>query len=312
MLCDGCDSKIYGSRFKCTQCYDYDLCSVCQQKGEHPLDHEMLCITVPRLSKRLYYCQFPFSHRLGRNACRGSGRKGYKSCPFKDMDDDIATEKNTGSEQSFKNCHCEEPAANKSSSEQRGFEEMIKLCTSMLGLDPEITLRDCQESANPDKSQSQHNKINFHEKLDEAIKHVNDAFGVDSELLQDMAKAFMRHCNVNCNEKSARDDEKENVIVSSAEVSGKKEEVNQASSPDIKDFIVEKQFKAEAEPTDAAQNCMKSPQVVTNDVFEVVKPQINPSNPLPQQTSELQQVDPQHGLSKFIGQLFPQLVAQQV
>ncbi|KAG2455417.1 SQSTM protein, partial [Polypterus senegalus] len=40
VTCDGCDGPVMGTRFKCTVCPDYDLCSPCQAKGlhrEHPL-----------------------------------------------------------------------------------------------------------------------------------------------------------------------------------------------------------------------------------------------------------------------------------
>ncbi|CAL8329300.1 unnamed protein product [Gadus morhua 'NCC'] len=40
VTCDGCEGPVAGTRFKCTVCPDYDLCSTCQAKGlhrEHPL-----------------------------------------------------------------------------------------------------------------------------------------------------------------------------------------------------------------------------------------------------------------------------------
>ncbi|XP_036404682.1 sequestosome-1 [Megalops cyprinoides] len=40
VTCDGCEGAVAGTRFKCTVCPDYDLCSSCQAKGlhkEHPL-----------------------------------------------------------------------------------------------------------------------------------------------------------------------------------------------------------------------------------------------------------------------------------
>ncbi|XP_016413852.1 sequestosome-1-like isoform X3 [Sinocyclocheilus rhinocerous] len=40
VTCDGCEGPVVGTRFKCTVCPDYDLCSSCQGKGlhkEHPL-----------------------------------------------------------------------------------------------------------------------------------------------------------------------------------------------------------------------------------------------------------------------------------
>lgn len=44
--CDGCSSSIYGTRFKCLVCRDYDLCSSCEGKGIH-VDHNMVSIVDP-------------------------------------------------------------------------------------------------------------------------------------------------------------------------------------------------------------------------------------------------------------------------
>ena len=46
VVCDGCSGAIYGTRFKCLVCRDYDLCSGCEGKGVH-VDHNMLTITDP-------------------------------------------------------------------------------------------------------------------------------------------------------------------------------------------------------------------------------------------------------------------------
>lgn len=44
--CDGCNGPIYGTRFKCLVCRDYDLCSSCEGKGIH-VDHNMISISDP-------------------------------------------------------------------------------------------------------------------------------------------------------------------------------------------------------------------------------------------------------------------------
>lgn len=46
VLCDGCNGPIYGTRFKCLVCRDYDLCSSCEGKGVH-VDHNMVSIVDP-------------------------------------------------------------------------------------------------------------------------------------------------------------------------------------------------------------------------------------------------------------------------
>jgi hypothetical protein len=33
-LCDGCKGPIYGIRYRCTKCGNYDLCELCEKKGK--------------------------------------------------------------------------------------------------------------------------------------------------------------------------------------------------------------------------------------------------------------------------------------
>ena len=58
VVCDGCDGSIFGARFKCLSCQDYDLCSACETKGVHKESgHKFTKMTLPgffrpRLNKR--------------------------------------------------------------------------------------------------------------------------------------------------------------------------------------------------------------------------------------------------------------------
>lgn len=46
VTCDGCEGQVVGTRFKCTMCPNYDLCSTCQAKGLHK-EHALLPIFHP-------------------------------------------------------------------------------------------------------------------------------------------------------------------------------------------------------------------------------------------------------------------------
>ena len=40
VTCDGCSlTPVYGMRWKCATCYDYDLCTNCYMNNKHSLEH---------------------------------------------------------------------------------------------------------------------------------------------------------------------------------------------------------------------------------------------------------------------------------
>lgn len=47
VICDGCDDSIFGHRFKCAICFDYDLCYNCEALGCHAF-HAMIRIVSPQ------------------------------------------------------------------------------------------------------------------------------------------------------------------------------------------------------------------------------------------------------------------------
>lgn len=47
VTCDGCNGPIHGTRYKCAECYDFDLCEECEAKGIHPPHHVTLKIRLP-------------------------------------------------------------------------------------------------------------------------------------------------------------------------------------------------------------------------------------------------------------------------
>ncbi|XP_048175383.1 sequestosome-1 isoform X2 [Corvus hawaiiensis] len=49
VICDGCEGPVVGTRFKCSVCPDYDLCSTCEGKGIHK-EHNMVMFQSPLLN----------------------------------------------------------------------------------------------------------------------------------------------------------------------------------------------------------------------------------------------------------------------
>ena len=48
ITCDGCKTqKIYDLRWKCTDCYDFDLCSSCYHNNSHDINHAFKRIDIP-------------------------------------------------------------------------------------------------------------------------------------------------------------------------------------------------------------------------------------------------------------------------
>jgi E3 ubiquitin-protein ligase mind-bomb len=47
-MCDTCHQQpIYGIRWKCAECTNYDLCSICYHSDKHHLRHRFYRITTP-------------------------------------------------------------------------------------------------------------------------------------------------------------------------------------------------------------------------------------------------------------------------
>ncbi|XP_003725043.2 sequestosome-1 isoform X1 [Strongylocentrotus purpuratus] len=50
VICDGCESRIRGPRFKCITCPDYDLCKQCESRGIHP-EHSFVKFRKPQVGR---------------------------------------------------------------------------------------------------------------------------------------------------------------------------------------------------------------------------------------------------------------------
>jgi len=69
IVCDNCNSTIFGFRYKCCQCKDFDLCSTCERSGLHA-GHIMLRIAFPEMANdaiRSYILKSP--QRGGPGTC---------------------------------------------------------------------------------------------------------------------------------------------------------------------------------------------------------------------------------------------------
>lgn len=51
IVCDVCDDVIHGHRYKCMQCFNYDLCMRCENRFRHK-DHMMVRIPNPEINRR--------------------------------------------------------------------------------------------------------------------------------------------------------------------------------------------------------------------------------------------------------------------
>ena len=64
VICDCCENTIVGDRYKCLNCPDYDLCSICMAKASvHDSSHKFRKIEFPEMP-----CH-PFRGAFGRRHC---------------------------------------------------------------------------------------------------------------------------------------------------------------------------------------------------------------------------------------------------
>lgn len=88
IICDVCDKNIYGFRFKCMQCSDYDLCTECIALGYHP-EHYMVRMTEPlELSsydiRRLAHHMRKFTGAMKKASGSSHGKDDEtRRCPYR-------------------------------------------------------------------------------------------------------------------------------------------------------------------------------------------------------------------------------------
>ncbi|GFY65561.1 sequestosome-1, partial [Trichonephila inaurata madagascariensis] len=64
VICDGCEQNIFGARYKCLQCNNFDLCSSCNYNNKHP-HHDMIKLAHHSFVPREW--QFLGARRLWRS-----------------------------------------------------------------------------------------------------------------------------------------------------------------------------------------------------------------------------------------------------
>ncbi|KAM9376614.1 LOW QUALITY PROTEIN: sequestosome-1 [Pholidichthys leucotaenia] len=79
VTCDGCEGPVIGTRFKCSVCPDYDLCSACQAKGTHtehvllPMWHPMQWFPRGKWMRRMRHCFWNQNQNQSQNQNQTTG-----------------------------------------------------------------------------------------------------------------------------------------------------------------------------------------------------------------------------------------------
>ncbi|XP_046688188.1 sequestosome-1-like [Homalodisca vitripennis] len=89
VFCDGCEGGVFGYRYKCVTCPDFDLCAKCEGSGKHS-EHFMLRMASPinlsshpKVFRKLFGRPHKFHRRHGweRSFMQGESQ-GPNRCPF--------------------------------------------------------------------------------------------------------------------------------------------------------------------------------------------------------------------------------------
>ncbi|KAM7000187.1 sequestosome-1 [Tautogolabrus adspersus] len=88
VTCDGCEGPVVGTRFKCSVCPNYDLCSACQARGTHT-EHALLPIWHPlqhwfprgRWMKKMRHCMWNQNLNAPQNQDQNQDQEEDKDQP---------------------------------------------------------------------------------------------------------------------------------------------------------------------------------------------------------------------------------------
>lgn len=198
VTCDGCQGAIYGFRYKCLDCPDYDLCHICESRRIHP-HHMMLRLPKPIDSHQTGLPFIPWV--LGRHG--GRHRHGRHGWPFmgghrrrSKCGDDSCHRDGDGTEDATN----EQAKFNYSTQFQQAFE---KLWTVLGGLPREQQcFAENQNTKGTDANQCP--PQDFLRTVGETVAAILDPLGVDVDV--DIEHNGTRqHCgnNTSCNSSAA-------------------------------------------------------------------------------------------------------------
>ena len=209
VICDGCDSKLKGIRYKCTKCDDFDLCSKCETKDNHPSDHELLCIKHPRMRSeaRGWYPGFSPRHfRRGHGPqmfCRRPpfGRFGF-FCDPNQQRKRCGEESKNQAPNAKKSCPRNTPPV-----DEKALGESVGQFAACFGLDPEVAkcyfvsftddLKEMEKKDAEEKTKENPKAANTDKDQEEEKKQgdlatlLATAFGVQQELVNHLLDPFV-------------------------------------------------------------------------------------------------------------------------
>lgn len=198
VTCDGCQGAVYGFRYKCLNCPDYDLCHDCESKQLHP-QHMMLRLPKPMDAHQsgLSFMPWFFARHGGRHR---HGRHGW---PFMGGH----KRRSRFDDNSHRDAERPEEATNEQarfnypSQFQQAFE---KLWTVLGGLPKE---QQCSENQNTKEAESNHcPPQDFLRTVGETVAAMLDPLGVDVDV--DIEHNGNRqHCgnSTNCHSSASSD-----------------------------------------------------------------------------------------------------------
>ncbi|KAM6924238.1 sequestosome-1 [Xenentodon cancila] len=86
VTCDGCEGPVVGTRFKCSVCSDYDLCSACQARGTHtehalfPIWHPLQWFPRGKWMKRMRHCMWNQNKNQDQARDQNEDHVGASTC----------------------------------------------------------------------------------------------------------------------------------------------------------------------------------------------------------------------------------------